>query len=112
MRKLIYLIIFSILIFPSRVLAFGPFCIAMDGCPMMDFVDEASAIMKSVTGVANSAQTLIKQVTDDANSLKTFVEGVAQGEMPSAGISANNPGQRTMQNCQFKGVEYDNMLIL
>ncbi len=108
MKKLICFVILCLLMFPSRIFALGPACVVTDGCPMFDFVDEAGAIMKSVGSLANNVQKVIKQTTDSINNARVFVEGMAQGEMPSSGISNNNPGQRTMQNCLFRGTEYDN----
>ena len=110
MRKLVTHIIIALIAFCVVRPALAFFWVyPIDGFPTPDFIDQASAILKSASALGQSTQTAIKFGVDTANNLKSAAMSVYQGELSTlVGENSTNAGQKTMADCSYKCKTYKN----
>ena len=125
LKRIIYIPALAMLLTISSAKAFFPIvCPPIDGCPMMDPLDEIASTFESITDLGTQVQSFGNQVINDVNNLSSsllpsFAGDIKldysslrgkKGESQNSGIDASEEtvGQRPLSNCVYLGTEYLN----
>ena len=109
LKRILFTTAFLAMFSPTGSWAFLPFaCPPVPVCPMPDIPDELASLMEGIADLGRQVQSLKNQVTNDANNIFSALKSVYEGNLSTAiDVSKDNAGQRALENCIYKGKEYN-----